>query len=131
MTKYKLAICEKYNKILHGDLDIDENNYFTTYLIELDEFYDDEYKTIMSLIEQGYINLNMNDKIKNIKFELIEPYYKNDVMLCKLKTNIIRKLQSKWKKKYNKKQNFLKKCKSISYLKYREIHGKFPKNNLI
>ena len=127
MSKYKLAICEKYSEALHGYLNIDKNKMFVTYLIDLDEFYNYDYEIIMSVIREGYLNLNMQNKIKNIRFELVDIYYVNDIMLCKCKTHLIKKIQRIWKDKFYKKQQFITKCKSIQFLKYREIHGKFPK----
>lgn len=120
MTRYKLAIFENYNTIIHGNsnLDLNIDKYIITYLIYLDEFYEDEYKNIM---------LNME---KNVKFGIVEPYYKNDVMLCNIKTDLLVKLQIKWKKKCKEKKEFIEKCKSFKNIKYREIHGKFPKKNL-
>jgi len=129
MSKYKLAICEKYNNKLHGDLKIDNNKNIITYLIDLDEFLNNDYEIIMSVIKEGYLNLNMENNIKNIRFELVEVYYINDVMLCNFKTSLIKKMQQAWKLKYYKRKQFINNCKSINYLKYREIHGKFPKNS--
>lgn len=127
MSKYKLAICEKYNNILHGNLNLDIDKNIVTYLIELDDFFNNDYSLIMSIIREGYLNVNMLDNVKNIRFELVEIYYLNSVMLCNFKTKLIVKIQKLWKEKYYKKQLFITKCKSIKYLKYREIHGKFPK----
>ena len=128
MSKYKLAICEKYNKNLHGNLNIDKDLNIATYLIDLPDFYNNDYLTIMSIIREGYLNVNMINYIKNIKFEIVEIYYLNRIMLCNFKTKLIEKIQKLWKKKYNKKKEFITKCKSIKYIRYRELYGKFPKN---
>ena len=129
MSKYKLAICEKYNSRLHGNLKINKNKNIVTYLIDLDEFLNNDFKIIMSLIREGYLNLNMGDNIKNIRFELVEIYYIDDVMLCNFKTSLIKKIQHVWSLKYYKRKQFINNCKSIKYLKHREIYGKFPKNS--
>jgi hypothetical protein len=99
MTNYKLAICERYNKSIHGDLNIHNTDYIVTYLIELGDFYNNDFKIIIGLIKEGYLNSNMKFNIKNIKFELVEPYYSDDIMLCNLKTQLIIKIQKKWRQK--------------------------------
>jgi hypothetical protein len=105
MSKFKLAVCERYNKRIHGDLNINDNEIIVTYLIELDDFYNNDFKIIIGLIKEGYLNSNMKYNIKNIKFELVEPYYYDDIMLCNLKTHLIVKIQKKWRQKLNNNNN--------------------------
>jgi hypothetical protein len=109
MTNFSLAICEKYNKKIHGLLKDNTNNnkYFVSYLVNIKDFYNMDYEKIMCLMKISYKELNMDNNIKHITIELIEPYYNNDVMLCNIKTNVIIRLQQKWKLKYYRKQNNL------------------------
>ena len=59
MTRYKLAICELHIPDLHGynnnsDKDI-INHYMITSIIELEEFYNDDYKDDIGILNECYL----------------------------------------------------------------------------
>ena len=59
MSKYKLAICELHIPDLHGytnssDKDI-INHYMITNIVELEEFYDDDYKDDIAILNECYL----------------------------------------------------------------------------
>jgi hypothetical protein len=58
MTKYKLAICELYIPYLHGytnnsDKDI-INHYIVSSIVNLDDFYNNEYKNDIAIMNECY-----------------------------------------------------------------------------
>jgi hypothetical protein len=57
--KYKLGVCNLYNSIMHGEDERSSSNINSHYLvyttIDPNEFYSNEYKSLITTIWNGYM----------------------------------------------------------------------------
>jgi len=168
MSRYKLAICELHIPYLHGYTNSSDkeiiNHFIITNIVELEEFYDDDYKDDIAIINECYLmwlysyidevddnynydsdneeeldkylvrnnithpNIrnysNIIDDGKYIKLDIVEIHELDGrEMVGFIKTFWLRILQRKWKKIFKKRKEVIKKRKTLSSLKYREING--------
>jgi hypothetical protein len=102
-----LATYEPHNSIIHGGQDTGE--LLIIYDYNLDEFYDNSWKSELKFYKKKLLNLTRNIShpliinyhtiIKKSQIELVEIYERNDVMYCILHTYKINILKRKWKNK--------------------------------
>ena len=122
--KFKLAICIRFNPILHG---IDSNSspdilnhHLIIYTFDLEEFYNNEYKEIIELINTNATpNTIMLDIIKCDELIGLE-------QVGYIKTFWLKIVQRRWKKIYKERQEILKCRSSLLSLKIRELTGQWP-----
>ena len=138
MSSYKLAICSIFTPHLYG---IDENStpgienhYLVMYTIELDEFYNKDYKDYISLLELATTN-QIHPTIRN--YATISRNIKLDIIKCDelsgleqvgyIKTFWLKIVQRRWKKVYKERQDLLKARSSIMALNERQLTGRWSK----
>jgi hypothetical protein len=144
LAPHKLAICEVFHPIFHGQ---DENSspgiqsQFLVYtLIELEDFYSGEYLYEVSSL-QRYRNATQimhgtaHPSIRNypkvsrkyMRLEIVQA----DVLaggeeVAYLKTFWLRLVQRRWRKIYQARKEILKKRRQIQVLQERQRTGKWP-----
>ena len=75
MPKYKLAICELHIPHLHGYTNNSTkdiiNHYIVTNIVELDDFYNDDYKNDIAIMNECYLMwlYSYIDDIDNINYD--------------------------------------------------------------
>tara|TARA_B100000530_G_scaffold84628_1_gene51487 strand:- start:3 stop:503 length:501 start_codon:yes stop_codon:yes gene_type:complete len=148
---FKLAICELHIPELHDFMDIDvqeiTNHFIVTNIVQLYEFYNDEYKDDIAILKECYliwlyqpneqsviladsvshpVIRNYREIIDNgnyIKLDIIQDDYIGDEMVAIVKTFWLRLIQRKWKRLYKERKYIIN--KRIATLSRREIHGKW------
>tara|TARA_B100000123_G_C25723152_1_gene425562 strand:+ start:159 stop:608 length:450 start_codon:yes stop_codon:yes gene_type:complete len=147
MPNLTLAICELYTPYFHGYTENSSKNiyghFIITVIINLDEFYNNEYKDDINMIIECYriwccdeglhpIIRNYHNMITNhnyIKLEIVEIDELNGgETVGYIKTFWLKILQRKWKKKFKKRKIIIQ--KAYKMLKYREIYGNWNQNLL-
>ena len=140
MEKYKIGICELYNKHIHGFTDKLQGKYILSYELSLEEFMLDEYKLILELIKTEYMMIEeskkRSDVIRNYKniiesknyfscclFKYDEIDGSPEINAVIIKTGGIIWFQKRWKKRMNNNKEKLKKYKNLINLRLREING--------
>ena len=149
---YKLGFCELHHPSLHGMSKTDNiilGNYLITYLFDLDEFYNDESSVIIEIAKNHYLYTYLNNPeymtknphiiIKNF-WEIINKTVNNfslDIVEIKRldtgelvaikKTFWLKIFQRKWKNICKTRKRVIQLRKSPKSLRYRQIHGKWPK----
>ena len=146
MSSYKLAICEVFHPVFHGQ---DENStpqvhsHFLVYtLIDLDDFKSGAY-----LFELEHLQCYSNTALQLINGSAEHPSIRNypkvsrkymrleivqaDVLIggeevAYLKTFWLRLVQRRWKKIYQARKEILKKRSGIKALQERQRTGKWP-----
>ena len=101
-----LATYEPYNSFIHGGTIEDDNKLLVIYEYNLDEFYNNSwkselkfYKKQMTLQYRNHSLLrNYNKIMKKSNIELVEICEINNIMYCILHTYKINILKKKWKK---------------------------------
>jgi hypothetical protein len=113
LTKYNIALCEKYNRQNHGNVDGEINNHYLT-LIRF------------TTLDNNYIMM-LRRNYPFGKIEIAECLYlSSDHCISILKTHWLRLIQKTWKKIFkNRKLTILRRLYPNA-LKYREIYGKWP-----
>lgn len=148
---FNLAICELHIPDLHDFMDVAvqeiTNHFIVTNIVELDEFYSDDYKDDIAILKECYLlwlyepneeSVVLADRIthpviKNyreiidngnyIKVDIILVDYIGDEMVAIVKTFWLRLIQRKWKRLYKERKYIVK--KRIATLRQREINGKW------
>lgn len=146
-NKYKLAMCSIFNPKIYG---VDENStpgiethYIVIYLIDIDEFYNNEYIDILDLInrEQMYLyrvhNQCPHPIIRNYN-AITNNTIKLDIVKCDeltgqecvgyVKTFWLKIVQRRWKKVFKERNEMLKARSSLAVLKERQQTGQWPKH---
>jgi hypothetical protein len=140
MEKYKIGICELYNKHIHGFTDKLQGKYILSYELSLEEFMLDEYKLILDLIKTEYMMIEVSKKRSDVIRNYEKIIENNNYFSCCLfkddeiegspeinaviiKTGGIIWFQKKWKKRMNKNKEKIKKYKNLRNLRLREING--------
>ena len=147
-TAYSLAICEIFNKNIHGfdDRSTPDMNerILASYTFTNDEFMDiDEWLPILANMRIAYSqypdNIKEHSNIRNYKQIVDNPdYYKLDIVKLEempggetsavIKTGGIKQFQKIWRK-YKKHQNeLIQKRSNVQNLRHRETTGKWPKD---
>jgi len=156
--KYQIILAELYNENIHGLSNHTDYNINSHYLIietfDEEDDSDDEYfingENIISKINIIANTYNRRyTKIKNLKFKhplirnyaniivkknYIKPeiaeciYLQNNEYIAILKTFWIRLIQRTWKRVFVERKNVILKRKLLSSLKYRQLHGTWPKS---
>jgi hypothetical protein len=112
-TKYNIVLCEKYNKLLHGEDNGEINNHYLTHF-KLKNLNNDFI---------NYIKLRR----PNIRTEIAECLLLNsEYCVSILKTFWLRLIQRVWKKIYLERKNTLRKRSNPRSIFYRDIFGKWP-----
>lgn len=157
-SKYVLGIAEIYNKAIHGYTNDSsknlENRYIMICQIDKDEFYNNEYTTILdgmrfyyNCISQlchshdyNYVFQKDKYKIKDIRnyFEIIKnpKYFQLHILefeelgtgetICTIKTNTtINILQRKWRNYLKKREKLCKIRSHPNELLFKKLHGKW------
>ena len=141
MEKYKIGICELYNKHIHGFTDKLQGKYILSYELSLEEFMLDEYKLILELIKNEYMmfeeSKKRSDIIRNYKkiienkkyfscclFKDEEIQGSPEINAVVIKTGVIVWFQKRWKKRMKINKEKVKKYKNLKNLRLREINGK-------
>jgi hypothetical protein len=149
---YELAFCELHHPALHGISTTDKSiqgNYLVSYLFDLDEFYNDETSVIIELAKTNYqynylnnanyMEKNPHDIIKNywniinktihnFSLDIVETKQLESGELVAIKKTFWLKIfQRKWKNICKERKRAIQLRKSPKSLRYRQIHGKWPK----
>lgn len=149
--KYRLGICNLYNSTLHGEDEnssSDINSHYLVYTtIDPNEFYCNEYKSLIITIRRGYMywvrhmnyenNIITHPTIRNFyKIINTKSSYKIDIVqietlsggeeVCYIKTFWIKIIQRKWRKVYNERKRILKIRQSVISQRERQMTGKWP-----
>ena len=152
-SNFKLAICMLFDPVIHG---MDEasspgilNHYLVVYTIELDEFYNNDYKDIIEIVKFNYDQ--QQQQTAYIRQEQQTAYIRGsgqehqmgrapklDIIQCDeligleqvgyIKTFWLKIVQRRWKKVYKERQEMLKQRSSIVALKERQQNGQWPKH---
>lgn len=151
-VKYKLAICNIFNNDVHGYDNYSTSNIHSQYLIytiiDIEEFYNDDYKDLINNIKNGYRrwimfmknqnNVISHPTIRNY-YEIInaETSYKIDIIqddtltggeqVGYIKTFWIKIIQRRWRKIYNERKKILKIRQSVFSIREKQMTGKWPK----
>ena len=144
LAPFKLAICEVFNPVIHGQ---DENSspgiqsQFLVYtFIELEDFYSGEYLyevnslrryrsaiQIMHGAEHPSIRNYPKVTRKYMRLEIVQAdVLKGGEEVAYLKTFWLRLVQRRWKKIYQARKEILKKRSGIKALQERQRTGKWP-----
>ena len=134
---YKIGICELYNRRIHGP-GVSEDKIMVSFIITNEEFFTHDYLDYLRLMKDSYnvlpVNFKKSNIIRNYKY-IIEnnKYYtcnliKEDTtnepfMSCVIKTGGLIWLQKKWKKKFKKNKELIKKMRNINNIRSRELNG--------
>ena len=147
-TAYSIAICEIFNKNIHGfgeestpDMD---NRILASYTFTNEEFMDrSEWVPILANMRIAYSQYTSNAKnhsnIRNYKQIVENPaYYKLDIVKLEelpggettavIKTGGIRHLQKLWKKHLKHQRLLQQRRSNPQSLRHREITGQWPDN---
>ena len=101
-----LATYEPYNSAIHGGSILDDNKLLVIYEYNLDEFYNNTWKSELKFYKKQmnirYRNHSLLRNYKNIikksNIELVEICEVDNIMYCILHTYKINILKRKWKK---------------------------------
>jgi len=101
-----LATYEPYNSAIHGGTNLDDNKLLVIYEYNLDEFYNNSWKSELKFYKKQmnlrYRNHSFLRNYKNImkksNIELVEICEIDNIMYCILHTYKINILKRKWKK---------------------------------
>ncbi len=136
----QLALCEIYHPYFHGTDHNDSNltcSFICMHTLTPDEFYNDDYKYMVSLWQQRRENVNINrlkhSYIRNYQSILYNHIYMMPQLIsifessdghsvCILHTLWLKIIQRKWKKYYQQKLAY---CKQPSSLYRRSIIGRW------
>lgn len=146
MSQFKIALCEIYNKDLHGltensSRDIQEH-ILATYLFDLEEFYDVEgVNDILNMMQNEYsLHEDLShDNIRNYKNIVTQPnYFTLDIVelhelegqeiVATKKTHYIKMIQRRWRSILKERERILKARRTPRSLRERELTGKWPKH---
>ncbi len=139
LTRYNIAICELYNRRIHGNTN---DNYVLYHYLIYERYKKLNMKYInytIKLLKKDHKNLNnfnytvyrnykkiINNK-NYIKPEITECIYLDTGhCIAIIKTLWIKLIQRKWKKIYKERKICLSYRCNPNALKYREINGKWP-----
>jgi hypothetical protein len=103
-----LATYEPYHSVIHGGTNVDDNKLLVIYEYNLDEFYNNSWKSELKFYKKQ-MNLryrnNCHSLLRNYKnimkksnIELVEIIEVDNIMYCILHTYKINILKRKWKK---------------------------------
>jgi hypothetical protein len=148
-TRFNLVICELYNRGIHGVPDIHsgvDSHYLVNSRFKNFDLCDINDYDYIVMLRARYMNLsnkyiNSNNKCVNrtrfrnylniitrenyIRPEIAECIYlSGNECVAIIKTFWIRLIQRTWKKVYKAKMETIRKMRSVSYLKNREINTK-------
>ena len=140
-SNFKLAICMQFDPVIHG---MDEasspdilNHYLVVYTIELDEFYNNDYKDIIEIVKFNYDQQQQQTAYIRQEHQMGRAP-KLDIIQCDelsgleqvgyIKTFWLKIVQRRWKKVYKERQEMLKQRSSIVALKERQQNGQWPKH---
>ena len=145
-TDYSIAICEIFNKNIHGYSEEStqdmENRLLASYTFTNDEFMDKrEWLPILANMRMAYSQysggMKSHSSIRNYKQIVENPdYYKLDIVKIEelpggetsavIKTGGIKQIQKRWKKHLKHKRLVIQKRYRPENLRYREINGRWP-----
>ena len=145
-NEYAIAVCEIYNKDLHG---FDENSspdiqshILATYVFDVDEFYDEVNNgSMLNIMRRSYedrMSALRHDNIRNYNnivsdssyftFNVVKLYeLEGNEMVATKKTHWIKIIQKKWRKIYNERKRIIEGRRSIRAMQERERTGQWPK----
>ena len=145
-TAYSIAICEIFNKNIHGfddqsTPDMDQR-ILASYTFTNEEFMDrSEWVPILANMRLAYSQYTPQSKqhsnIRNYRQIVENPdYYKLDIVKLEeleggetsavIKTGGIKQFQKVWRKHQKHKRELIKKRSTPQALRHREITGKWP-----
>lgn len=147
MSRYKIAICEIHNPLIHGtDYTSDpniSNHYLVETIIDNKDFFNQEdfldIQSHLNFLKLSYERIQCNHPIirnyreiihnKYMKYEIIEEdYLDGGECVGYIKTFWLKILQRKWKKIFAERKRLINKRKTQQALHYREIYGQWPKD---
>jgi hypothetical protein len=130
------------------------SHYLVTSVIDIDEFYNDDYNDDIAILKECYLMwlyqpmksqnsiivrdtithpvirnyMNIIDDGNYIKLDIVKVEYFGDVeMVAIIKTFWLRLIQRKWKRVYRERKNIINKRKNIITMRNREMIGKWSK----
>jgi len=139
-TKYNVALCELYNRSIHGipplNSDVDKH-YLLIYRFKT--FNNNLFRILSNDIRTAYAYLEdqTHPIVKNYKYMMCQPdyikpeiveglYLEGDEFVAIIKTFWIRLIQRKWKNIYKERQTILKQRCIARSIMYRELRGIWP-----
>lgn len=138
-TRYCIALCELYNKKIHGfNSNIIEGYYLTNcrykifhtnWIYETAEFINHQYKFLDSYkhnLFPNYRNIVLRETY--VKPEIIECIYIEETCVAILKTFWLKIIQRFWKNIFRNRLIAYKNRKNIYAIQYNERNGKWPTN---
>lgn len=136
----ELGICEIFHPNIHG-ISVNSNNsinnhFLVNTFLDLDEFYNNDYKEYLSNLSGNYNNILSNitphPRIRNFE-NIYNKYFILHIFkpitldsseeIAIIKTIWLKVIQRKYKKYFNKK---ISQRKSLFYLNYRKLYGHWP-----
>jgi hypothetical protein len=137
-TKLNLVTCEIYNQYIHGKSNILSSEFLV--LSRYKYFNNEEINYEINMIKSRNQDLTKKETThssirnyeqiskKNLVPEIVICNLTADnELICVKKTYLLKLIQRRWKNIFKQKQDLLTKQKAISSLKYREIHGTWPR----
>lgn len=114
-TKLNIVLCEKYNKLLHGQAPKIMNNHYLTFL---------RFKQL----NMDYINYYKMTS-NTLYLEIAECIYlPSNHCISIIKTMWLKLIQRKWKYIYKERKLCISRRANPNALKHREIYGTWPNN---
>ena len=150
VPKYCLGLCILWSKDIHGHNNSSSTGIETHWLLHeeimLDEFYEQDLDWIENYRQniEGYLsmmsqNLSMHHPLLrnytdivsrplNPKIDIIiKEYLPGQEAVAYIKTFWLRLIQKRWKKIYHNRKFIIRNRCNIENLRYRQIHGKWPR----
>jgi uncharacterized linocin/CFP29 family protein len=145
MSAFKLAICTIFDPVLYGTDEHSsqgiETHYLNIYTIELDEFYNNDYKNIIQLITMSLLSDTEKSHPIIRNYDAIiktDNYIKLNIIKCDelsgleqvgyIKTFWLKIIQRRWKNVYKERQHLLTARSNPHVLQERQQTGQWPKH---
>jgi hypothetical protein len=134
-TRFCIALCDLYNRKIHGPSDI-HGHYLVNcrykilhmdWIQETVDFIHTEYQVLHSYqhdLFPNYRNIVLRENY--IKPEIVECIVKDGCCIAIIKTFWIKIIQRAWRNILKKREDSLKYRQNLFAIRYKEINGKWP-----
>lgn len=146
-SKYVLGFCDLYHPVLHGAINIDEEDVLSRFLYITDIDLQSSEQMVVQRIWNLQRCINDNGGVDTLNHPIIRNYHRyafhnynvepqiieifdgpHDYTTAIIKTHFLRLLQRKWKKIYAERKRVIALRKHPKSIQFLRLHGRWPAN---